>query len=86
MAVAPGDRQTNFVDMAKDSGVEVEGRVVETLPNATFRVELEAGHEVLAHVSGRMRRNFIKILTGDRVLIELNVNDLTRGRILYRYK
>ena len=72
--------------MAKDSGVEVEGRVVETLPNATFRVELEAGHEVLAHVSGRMRRNFIKILTGDRVLIELNVNDLSRGRILYRYK
>ena len=79
-------KHTNFVDMAKDSGVEVEGRVVETLPNATFRVELEAGHEVLAHVSGRMRRNFIKILTGDRVLIELNVNDLTRGRILYRYK
>lgn len=72
--------------MAKDKGVEVEGRITETLPNATFRVEIEGGHIVLAHVSGRMRRNFIKILTGDRVLIELNVNDLTRGRILYRYK
>lgn len=81
------EKQSKFqAVMAKDSGVEVEGRVVETLPNATFRVELEAGHQVLAHVSGRMRRNFIKILTGDRVLIELNVNDLSRGRILYRYK
>jgi len=72
--------------MAKENGVEVEGRVIETLPNATFRVELDNEHKVLAHVSGRMRRNFIKILTGDRVLLELNVNDLSRGRILYRYK
>jgi translation initiation factor IF-1 len=72
--------------MAKDKGVEVEGRVVETLPNAMFRVELDNEHKVLAHVSGRMRQNFIKILTGDRVLLELNVNDLSRGRILYRYK
>jgi len=73
--------------MAKDKGVEVEGRVVETLPNAMFRVKLNEGeHMVLAHVSGRMRQNYIKILTGDRVLLELNVNDLTRGRILYRYK
>jgi translation initiation factor IF-1 len=72
--------------MAKDKGVEVEGRVTETLPNAMFRVELQNGHKVLAHVSGRMRQNFIKILTGDRVLLELNVNDLARGRILYRYK
>ncbi|BCM92855.1 translation initiation factor IF-1 [Abditibacteriota bacterium] len=73
--------------MAKDKGVEVEGRVVETLPNAMFRVKLNEGeHVVLAHVSGRMRQNYIKILTGDRVLLELNVNDLTRGRILYRYK
>ena len=72
--------------MAKEKGVEVEGRVVETLPNAMFRVELDNGHQVLAHVSGRMRQNFIKILTGDRVLLELNVNDLSRGRILYRYK
>ena len=73
--------------MAKDKGVEVEGRVIETLPNAMFRVKLNEGdHVVLAHVSGRMRQNYIKILTGDRVLLELNVNDLTRGRILYRYK
>ncbi|MDQ3813528.1 MAG: translation initiation factor IF-1 [Armatimonadota bacterium] len=72
--------------MAKDKGVEVEGFVRETLPNAMFRVQLENGHEVLAHVSGNIRRNFIKILPGDRVLLELNVNDLKRGRILYRYK
>ena len=73
--------------MAKDKGVEVEGVVRETLPNTMFRVELpETGHEVLAHVSGNIRRNFIKILPGDRVLLELNVNDLKRGRIIYRYK
>ena len=73
--------------MAKDKGVEVEGVVRETLPNAMFRVELlDNGHEVLAHVSGNIRRNFIKILPGDRVLLELNVNDLKRGRIIYRYK
>lgn len=78
--------QQNKSIMAKENGVEVEGRVIETLPNATFRVELDNEHKVLAHVSGRMRRNFIKILTGDRVLLELNVNDLSRGRILYRYK
>lgn len=79
------EQQNNCI-MAKDKGVEVEGRVVETLPNAMFRVELDNEHKVLAHVSGRMRQNFIKILTGDRVLLELNVNDLSRGRILYRYK
>jgi len=72
--------------MAKERGVEVEGTVRETLPNAMFRVELENGHEVLAHVSGKIRMNFIRILPGDRVLLELNVNDLSRGRILYRYK
>lgn len=72
--------------MARDKGVEVEGVVRETLPNAMFRVELENGHEVLAHVSGNIRRNYIKILPGDRVLLELNVNDLKRGRIIYRYK
>lgn len=73
--------------MPKDKGVEVEGVVRETLPNAMFRVELnDNGHEVLAHVSGNIRRNYIKILPGDRVLLELNVNDLTRGRIIYRYK
>ncbi len=58
----------------------------ETLPNAMFRVELENGHQVLAHVSGKIRLHYIRILPGDRVLLELNVNDLTRGRILYRYK
>lgn len=72
--------------MAKDKGVEVEGVVRETLPNAMFRVELENGHAVLAHVSGKIRMNFIRILPGDRVLLELNVNDLSRGRIVYRYK
>lgn len=64
----------------------MEGQVRETLPNAMFRVQLENGHEVLAHVSGKIRLNFIKILPGDRVQLELNVNDLSRGRILYRYK
>ena len=72
--------------MAKERGVEVEGFVRETLPNAMFRVELENGHQVLAHVSGKIRLHFIRILPGDRVLLELNVNDLSRGRILYRYK
>jgi translation initiation factor IF-1 len=72
--------------MAKEKGVEVEGIVKETLPNATFRVEIEGGHEVLAHVSGKIRMNFIRILPGDRVLLELSPYDLTRGRILYRYK
>ena len=72
--------------MAKDDVIQMQGEVVENLPNATFRVKLENGHEVLAHVSGKIRMNFIRILPGDRVLLELNVNDLSRGRILYRYK
>ncbi len=72
--------------MAKDDAIEVAGVVRETLPNAMFRVELENKHRVLAHVSGKMRKNFIRILTGDRVLIELSPYDLTRGRITYRYK
>lgn len=79
-------RQHHSKPVAKDKGVEVEGVVRETLPNAMFRVELENGHEVLAHVSGNIRRNYIKILPGDRVLLELNINDLKRGRIIYRYK
>ena len=62
------------------------GVVLESLPNAMFRVELENKHQVLAHVSGKMRKNFIRILTGDRVLLELSPYDLTRGRIIYRYK
>ncbi|MDR1651834.1 MAG: translation initiation factor IF-1 [Synergistaceae bacterium] len=72
--------------MSKDDVIEVKGKVVEPLPNAMFRVELENGHKVLAHVSGKMRMHFIRILPGDRVLIQLTPYDLTRGRIVYRYK
>ncbi|MTI83993.1 MAG: translation initiation factor IF-1 [Firmicutes bacterium] len=72
--------------MAKQDVIEVEGTVVEPLPNAMFRVELENGHKVLAHVSGKIRMNFIRILPGDRVLVELSPYDLKRGRIVYRYK
>lgn len=72
--------------MAKEEVIEVEGTVVEPLPNAMFRVELENGHRVLAHISGKMRMHFIKILPGDRVTVELSPYDLTRGRITYRSK
>jgi translation initiation factor IF-1 len=72
--------------MPKDDVIEVKGKGVEPLPNAMFRVELENGHKVLAHVSGKMRMHFIRILPGDRVLIQLTPYDLTRGRIVYRYK
>ena len=70
----------------KEQGIEVQGVISENLPNAMFRVKLESGHEILAHVSGKIRMNFIRILPGDRVLVELSPYDLTRGRILYRYK
>ncbi len=70
--------------MAKEEGITVEGTVVEPLPNAMFRVELENGHKVLAHVSGKMRKYFIRILPGDKVTVELSPYDLTRGRITYR--
>lgn len=72
--------------MAKEEAIQVEGTVLETLPNAMFRVELENGHKVLAHVSGKMRMHFIKILPGDKVTVELSPYDLTRGRITYRAK
>jgi len=72
--------------MAKEDSIEVEGTVVEPLPNAMFRVELENGQRVLAHVSGKMRMNFIRILPGDKVKVELSPYDLTRGRITYRFK
>ena len=72
--------------MAKEEGIQVEGTVVEPLPNAMFRVELENKHIVLAHISGKMRMHFIKILPGDKVTVELSPYDLTRGRIVYRYK
>lgn len=72
--------------MPKEEPIQVEGKVLETLPNAMFRVELPNGHKVLAHVSGKMRMHFIKILPGDMVTIELSPYDLTRGRIIYRTK
>jgi translation initiation factor IF-1 len=72
--------------MAKEESIQVEGTVVESLPNAMFRVELENGHVVLAHISGKMRMHFIKILAGDKVSVELSPYDLSRGRIVYRYK
>jgi translation initiation factor IF-1 len=72
--------------MAKEKGIQVDGTVVETLPNAMFRVELENGHQVLAHISGKMRMHFIRILPGDKVTVELSPYDLSRGRIIYRYK
>ncbi len=72
--------------MAKEKAIEVDGVIKENLPNATFTVELENGHEVLAHVSGKMRMHFIRILPGDKVKLELSPYDLTRGRITYRYK
>jgi len=72
--------------MPKEEPIQVEGVVNESLPNATFRVELENGHKVLAHVSGKMRMNFIRILPGDKVMVELSPYDLTRGRIIYRSK
>jgi translation initiation factor IF-1 len=72
--------------MAKEEPIEVEGTVLEPLPNAMFKVELENGHRVLAHVSGKMRMHFIRILPGDRVKLELSPYDLTRGRIIYRSK
>jgi translation initiation factor IF-1 len=72
--------------MPKEEAIQVEGKVLETLPNAMFRVELENGHKVLAHISGKMRMHFIKILPGDRVTVELSPYDLTRGRIIFREK
>ncbi|MEE8582755.1 MAG: translation initiation factor IF-1 [Dehalococcoidales bacterium] len=72
--------------MPKKEAIEVEGKVVEALPNATFRVELSNGHKVLAHISGKMRVHYIRILPGDRVLVELSPYDLSRGRVTYRFK
>ena len=70
----------------KEESIEVEGVVVEPLPNAMFRVELDNGHKILAHISGKMRMHYIRILPGDRVTVQLSPYDLTRGRITYRYK
>lgn len=72
--------------MSKEDAIELEGKVVESLPNAMSKVELENGHQVLAHISGKMRMHYIKILPGDKVTVELSPYDLDRGRITYRYK
>ena len=72
--------------MAKQDAIELEGTVVEPLPNAMFKVELENGHQVLAHISGKMRMHYIKILPGDRVRVEMSPYDLSKGRIAFRYK
>ena len=72
--------------MAKEPAIEIDGEIKETLPNAMFKVMLENGHEVLAHISGKMRMHYIKILPGDKVKLELSPYDLTKGRITYRYK
>ena len=95
-AQAPGDtvfgpirtcpRRKKGEGLSKEDAIEVMAVVVETLPNAMFKVELENKHQALAHVSGRMRKNFIRILPGDKVAVELSPYDLTRGRIVFRYK
>ena len=84
MRVQPCEEQP-FVTK-RDDAIELEGTVVEPLPNAMFRVELENGHKVLAHISGKMRMHYIRILPGDKVVVELSPYDLSRGRITYRYK
>ncbi|NNC98173.1 MAG: translation initiation factor IF-1 [Gammaproteobacteria bacterium] len=70
--------------MAKEDAIQMEGTIIDTLPNTTFKVELENGHTVIAHISGRMRKNYIRILTGDKVTVELTPYDLSKGRIVYR--
>jgi len=75
---------SNEESMAKEDQIEMEGTIVETLPNTMFRVELDNGHVVTAHISGKMRKNYIRILTGDKVTIEMTPYDLTKGRIIYR--
>ena len=70
----------------KDGAIELEGTILESLPNAMFRVELENGHKVLAHISGKMRKNYIRILTGDQVMVEMTPYDLTKGRITFRHR
>ncbi|MCF6514787.1 translation initiation factor IF-1 [Lactobacillus sp. S2-2] len=72
--------------MSKDNVIEIEGKILETLPNAMFKVELENGHEILAHVSGKIRMHYIRILPGDKVTVEMSPYDLSKGRITYRFK
>ncbi len=80
------EKKRNAGESGKEDAIEVMATVLEPLPNAMFRVQLENKHEVLAHISGRMRKNFIRILPGDKVAVELSPYDLSRGRIVYRYK
>jgi len=87
VAIGPeNNKERGSLPMAKEEAIQVEGTIVEPLPNAMFRVELDNGHKVLAHISGKMRMHFIKILPGDRVTVELSPYDLTRGRITFRAK
>jgi len=86
MAKKDNDKKNSGEANPKEDAIEVMATVIEPLPNAMFRVELENKHQVLAHISGKMRKNFIRILAGDRVAVELSPYDLTRGRITYRYK
>src|ERR671914_806775 len=85
-AMAKAKNKEKAASTAKEEGIQVEGTVIEPLPNAMFRVELDNGHRVLAHISGKMRMHYIRILPGDRVLVELSPYDLQRGRVVYRYK
>ena len=82
----PLNNERGLVSMPKEEAIQVEGTIIEPLPNAMFRVELDNGHKVLAHISGKMRMHFIKILPGDRVTVELSPYDLSRGRITFRSK
>ena len=86
MPDSAGEDSTKKDRMTKEDKIEVEGRVLEALPNAMFRLEIDGGHKVLAHISGKMRMHYIKILPGDKVKVELSPYDLTRGRITYREK
>ena len=82
----PRKQSESVIAKSKEDAIVLEGTIVESLPNAMFRVELENGHSVLGHISGKMRRHYIRILPGDKVQVELTPYDLTRGRITYRYK
>ena len=84
VALEPGSKLNTHTIMSKDDVIQMEGTVTETLPNTVFRVELENGHTVTAHISGKMRKHYIRILTGDKVTVELTPYDLTKGRIVYR--
>ncbi len=86
LRVAKAKNKDKTSSSGKEEGIQVEGTVIEPLPNAMFKVELDNGHQVLAHISGKMRMHYIRILPGDRVLVELSPYDLSRGRVVYRYK